>query len=119
MNYSEHCVAQELMEQGIHPSIITKGFRKAMKEAIEILGKVSKDSNMDREILEKVAVTTMNSKRTAGNKDFFARIATDAILNAEIVERIITRLSIKNNLFNEINFPERDYDSDQIINTNC
>ncbi len=73
-------VAQELMEQGIHPSIITKGFRAAMVEALEILGKVSKNSNMDREILEKIAVTTMNSKGVAGNKDIFARIATDVML---------------------------------------
>jgi chaperonin GroEL (HSP60 family) len=71
-------VAQELIEQGIHPSIIVRGFRKAMQESLKILDKTAK-STEDPKILEKIAITTMNSKGIAGNKEFFAKLASDAM----------------------------------------
>ena len=73
-------VAQELMEQGIHPSIIAKGYRMAMKEALKILEKTARSSEEDPKIYEKIAITTMNSKGIAGNKDFFAKLAIDVML---------------------------------------
>ncbi|MCP4764061.1 MAG: thermosome subunit [archaeon] len=77
-------VAQELMEQGIHPSTIVKGFRKAMIEALSILDSSSKKTDNDPAILEKIAITTMNSKGIAGNKNFFAKIATDVMLKIKV-----------------------------------
>ncbi len=77
-------VAQELMEQGVHPSTIVKGFRKAMIEALSILDSVSKKTDNERDILEKIAITTMNSKGIAGNKTFFAKIATDVMLKIKV-----------------------------------
>ncbi|MBD3352198.1 MAG: thermosome subunit [Candidatus Lokiarchaeota archaeon] len=75
-------VAEELMEQGIHPSTIVRGFRKAMKEALNIVDTTAKET-IERDIIEKVAVTTMNSKGIGGNKEFFAKLATDAMLKVK------------------------------------
>ncbi|MHA1339415.1 MAG: thermosome subunit beta [Promethearchaeota archaeon] len=72
--------AQELMEQGIHPSLIVKGYRTAMHEALNIIEKTAKNYGNDRKILEKIAITTMNSKGIGGDKEFFAKLATDAML---------------------------------------
>jgi thermosome len=73
-------VALELMEQGVHPSIIVKGFRGALREALSVLDKTAHKTENDPEILVKVATTTMNSKGIAGNKEFFAKIATEVML---------------------------------------
>jgi thermosome len=73
-------VANELMAQGIHPSIVSKGFSLASKEAREILKKIAIkiDSNKDLDILKKVAITTMNSKGIGSAKVFFADLAVAA-----------------------------------------
>ncbi|MHA1796148.1 MAG: thermosome subunit beta, partial [Promethearchaeota archaeon] len=73
-------VANELMSQGIHPSIIARGFNQAGKKAREILKSIAEkiDPDNDKDILKKVAITTMNSKGISGNKDFFAELAVEA-----------------------------------------
>jgi thermosome len=73
-------VADELMEQGIHPNTVAKGYRKAMHKALEIIDSVSKDTENDPEILKKVAITTLNSKGVAGKREFFADIAVDVMM---------------------------------------
>lgn len=72
-------VANELMNQGIHPTVIAKGFSIAAKQSREILKKIAIkiDLAKDKEILLKVAKTTMNSKGISGIKDFFADLAVD------------------------------------------
>ena len=73
--------ASELMSQSIHPSVISRGFSAAGKKAREILNEISQkiDPNKDADILENIAMTTMNSKGTgAGDKQFFAKLAVDA-----------------------------------------
>jgi thermosome len=76
--------AQELMEQSIHPSIIAKGYKKAMEQALKILTEVAKSSDNDKSILEKIAITTMNSKGIAGNKEYFAQIAAEAMMKIKV-----------------------------------
>ena len=74
-------VSNELMNQGIHPSIVARGYSLAGKKAREILKNeiaVSIDPDKDRETLRKIAITTMNSKGISGNKDFFSDLAVDA-----------------------------------------
>ena len=74
-------VAGDLMKQGIHPSIITKGFQMASKKAREILKNVAKKyDNIDKEILMKAAITTMNSKGVAGDREIFARLSVDSLV---------------------------------------
>ena len=74
-------VSNELMNQGIHPSIVARGYSLAGKKAREILKNeiaVNIDPDKDKETLRKIAITTMNSKGISGNKQFFSDLAVDA-----------------------------------------
>jgi archaeal chaperonin len=74
-------VANELMEQGIHPSVISRGYQLAGKKARALIQEISIkiDPEKDKEILKNIAITTMNSKGTgASDKDHFAQMAVDA-----------------------------------------
>ncbi|MGQ4873745.1 MAG: thermosome subunit beta [Promethearchaeia archaeon] len=73
-------LAEELMEQSVHPTIIFRGYRKALNKSKEILQELAKKVDInDTEILKKVAETSMNSKLIAGAKKHFAEIAVKAV----------------------------------------
>jgi thermosome len=73
-------LAQELMEQAVHPSIIFRGYRKALVKSKEILQELAiKIDINDTDTLLKVAETSMNSKLIAGVKNHFANIAVNAV----------------------------------------
>jgi thermosome len=72
--------AKKLIEQKIHPTVITEGFRKAADKAIEILEKMSIKSGIDdSEGLKNTAMTCMSSKLVAENKENLANICIEAI----------------------------------------
>jgi thermosome len=72
--------AQELMEQSVHPTIIFRGYRKALIKSKEILRNLATPIDInDKEILKKVAETSMNSKLITGVKDHFAQMVVDAV----------------------------------------
>ncbi|MHA1368864.1 MAG: thermosome subunit beta [Promethearchaeota archaeon] len=72
--------AAKLLEQKIHPTIITEGYRKAMEEALKIIDKVAIKADInDEDMLKKVAVTTMGTKVVSEYKEILADIAIKAI----------------------------------------
>jgi thermosome len=55
--------AEDLLEQGIHPTIIIKGYKMAAGKASEILAKYSKSVDInDDQTLQKIAMVSMGSK---------------------------------------------------------
>ncbi|MCW3999976.1 MAG: thermosome subunit beta [Candidatus Bathyarchaeota archaeon] len=72
--------AEELLEQNIHPTILVSGFRKASQKAIEVINQtaVPLDTN-DKNLLLKVALTSMSSKAVGAAKDHLAQISIDAV----------------------------------------
>jgi len=73
-------LAEELMEQSVHPTIIFRGYRKALLKSKEILQDLAiKIDINDNNILTKVAETSMNSKLITGVKNHFASIAVKAV----------------------------------------
>ncbi|MFX0076041.1 MAG: thermosome subunit beta [Candidatus Hermodarchaeota archaeon] len=73
-------LAQELMEQAVHPSIIFRGYKKALKKSKELLQELATKIEIDdTETLLKVAETSMNSKLISGVKNHFANIAVNAV----------------------------------------
>lgn len=73
--------AEDLINLGVHPTIIAEGYTKAAKKAMELLGDLSiKVDPMDREILKKVAVTSQSNRFTADYDEKIARMAVDAVL---------------------------------------
>ncbi|TFG13046.1 MAG: thermosome subunit [Promethearchaeota archaeon] len=73
-------LAEELMEQQVHPTIVFRGYRKALVKSKEILKDLATKIDInDRSTLIKVAETSMNSKLISGAKSHFANIAVKAI----------------------------------------
>jgi len=73
-------LAQELMDQSVHPTIIIRGYRKALVKSKEILKELATKIDInDKETLLKVAGTSMNSKLITGFKSHFADIAVKAV----------------------------------------
>jgi thermosome len=73
--------AKKLLEQKIHPTVITEGFRKAAEKAVEILDKISIKSGIeDKEGLKNAAMTCMSSKIVSESKVKLAQICVDAIV---------------------------------------
>ena len=72
--------AKKLLEQKIHPTVITEGFRKAADKAVEILDGISVKSGIeDEKGLKDAAMTCMSSKIVSESKEKLATICLDAI----------------------------------------
>lgn len=77
--------AEELLEQNIHPTVIVSGYRKAAQKAIEVINRIAKTVDVDdRQVLRKVALTSMASKAVGTAREHLAEIAIDAV--KQIVE---------------------------------
>jgi thermosome len=72
--------SEELVEQNVHPTTITQGFRMAADKAVEILEASAETVSVDdRETLRKLSMTSMASKSAAGSKELLSDIAVDAV----------------------------------------
>ncbi len=72
--------AENLIEQGIHPTIVVSGYRKALEKAKTKLEKIGINVDLeDRETLKKVALTSMGSKAVGAAKDHLSEIIIDAV----------------------------------------
>ncbi len=72
--------AKKLLEQKIHPTVITEGFRKAAEKAIEILESMSIKSGIDDyKSLKDAAMTCMQSKIVSESKEKLADLCINAI----------------------------------------
>lgn len=72
--------ADELLQQGIHPSTIITGYRKALEKALEVIEKRGIEVKIDdNEALKKVAMTSMRSKIAGGSRDHLADIVIQAV----------------------------------------
>jgi chaperonin GroEL (HSP60 family) len=83
--------AEELIKQGIHPTIIVDGYRKAMRQALDILNKIAEDVKLDSNhaVLKNIAKTSMESKIVSVDNDALSDLAVEAILAiAETVSQL-------------------------------
>ena len=73
-------VAQGLLDQNIHPTVITAGYKLAADKAIEVLNEIAKPLKPnDKELLRNIATTAMASKSASSSKEFLADIVVDAL----------------------------------------
>merc|ERR1712165_660765 len=76
--------AEKLIDMRIHPQTIVAGWRKATKVARGVLEANALDHGTDpekfREDLMNIARTTLSSKILSQHKDFFSKMAVDAVL---------------------------------------
>lgn len=75
--------AEELINKGIHPTIIASGYRQAASKCEEILATIAIDvSPEDRTTLKKIASTALTGKGEGElHKDFLSEIALNAALS--------------------------------------
>ena len=71
--------AEELIDIGVHPTVIVQGYKAAQKKSYEILEEMALEvSKEDRDILKKIAETAMTGKGIEIFKDRLAEICVDA-----------------------------------------
>ncbi|XP_026468257.1 T-complex protein 1 subunit beta-like [Ctenocephalides felis] len=76
--------AEKLIEQKIHPQIIISGWRSAVEVARKALEDAASDNSTNealfKEDLLNIARTTLSSKILCQHKEYFSKLAVDAIL---------------------------------------
>lgn len=73
--------AEELIETGIHPTVIAEGYKIASDKSQEFLNKIAKGITIDdKEELYNIAKTAMTGKHVEWAKETLGKIAVDAIL---------------------------------------
>ena len=79
--------AESLIDQNIHSTIITNGYRSAKQKALEILNELATDINLeDNATLRKIAMTAMTGKGSEAAKEDLAQLAVDAVKLVAIEE---------------------------------
>ncbi|MEM7821550.1 MAG: thermosome subunit beta [Candidatus Aenigmatarchaeota archaeon] len=72
--------AEELLDQEVHPTVITKGFRIAKEEALKILEDIAKPISLDdEELLTKIAITAMSGKSVERASPLLANKVVEAV----------------------------------------
>ncbi len=76
--------AQDLIEQGVHPTVLVKGYAMAKEKALEILNDYAVTvERTDREMLERIANTSITGKASEMAGDHLSKICVDAIYAIE------------------------------------
>eukprot|EP00854_Cymbomonas_tetramitiformis_P009557 gene9557-11321_t len=71
----------QMIEKGVHPTVISDGMNKAALKAVEILKTLAKEVDLtDRESIIKSAATSLNSKVVAQYSNLLAPMAADLVL---------------------------------------
>lgn len=76
------------VEEGVHPQVIIRSFRKGLQIMLKEFDRLSvkfseNDPQRKRELLEKCALTSLSSKIVAHQKNFFAKMVVDAVLQLD------------------------------------
>jgi len=72
--------AEELLEQEIHPTVITKGFKMAKEEALKVMEEIAKPVSLDdADVLKKIAITAMSGKSVERASPRLAQLVVDAV----------------------------------------
>jgi thermosome len=89
--------SESLIEQNVHPTVISNGYRLASQEAVKILKKAGfAVSPTDLKSLKLIASTAMTGKSVGGETDILAGIAVDAVSSVAEKENGKYRVDIDN-----------------------
>lgn len=70
--------AEKLLNENVHPTIITRGYRLAQEKSKEILNEMAVEINTEEELMQ-IARTAMTGKGAEYMKEKFSRIIVDAL----------------------------------------
>ena len=72
--------AESLIEQNIHPTIISQGYRLASQKALEMLDQIAQPIKIeDHAMLKDIAETAMGSKSVSFNRELLGEISVKAV----------------------------------------
>jgi len=72
--------AERLLNEGLHPTVITKGYRMAAEKSKELLNDIATTvKDTDDDLLRRIAMTAMTGKGAEAAKDKLAGIVVDAV----------------------------------------
>ncbi|MEM0145941.1 MAG: thermosome subunit beta [Conexivisphaerales archaeon] len=72
--------AEELIQKGVHPTIIIDGYMKSSQEAVNTLRRVAdKVSAEDKATLKKIAMTTIGTKVVSSDAAYLSDLIVDAV----------------------------------------
>ncbi len=78
--------AEKLLDQGIHSTVIVKGYRMAATKAQEVLNEIGRKVSLeDDKLLNEIAITAMTGKGAEASKEMLADLSVKAI--KQIVEK--------------------------------
>lgn len=79
--------AKTLVEEGVHPRLILKAYRKSLQLALDRINElavtVSDSPENRRDLLEKCAATALSSKLIHQQKGFFSKMAVEAVMSLD------------------------------------
>ncbi len=72
--------AENLIENGVHPTVIVKGYRLAAEKAVEILENLAVATGENKELLLKAAKTSITGKASEKYSSLISKLCVDAVL---------------------------------------
>lgn len=79
--------AGDLLDQNIHPTVVTRGYQMAAEKAVEILNKIAIPIKAgDKNTLKDIAMTSMASKGASSAKEILANVVVESV--SSIAEKI-------------------------------
>jgi thermosome len=88
-------LAETLIDQKIHPTVIVEGYRKATDKALNVLDSIALD-DASEPMLKKVSMTSMQSKVVSEFRKFLTELAVKAIQRITEIENGKTTADIDN-----------------------
>jgi len=79
--------AGDLLDQNIHPTVITRGYQMAAEKAVEVLNKIAIPIKTgDKNTLKDIAMTSMASKGASAAKEILANVVVESVTS--VAEKI-------------------------------
>jgi thermosome len=75
-------LGEELLEEGIHPTIVIEGYKKASDLALKVAEEVARPIDLTKEQLLRVVSSALSSKVVAETRDYLAGLVVEAALQA-------------------------------------
>jgi len=75
-------LGEELLEEGVHPTIVIEGYKKASDYALKVAEEVARPIDLTKERLLKVVSSALSSKVVAETRDYLAGLVVEAALQA-------------------------------------
>ncbi len=74
--------AEDLLDQDVHPTMISMGYRRAAAKALELLDDITLERNDDKTLIN-VAMTAMTGKGTEKAKEPLAKLVVEGVKQVE------------------------------------